>query len=210
MKPILFNTEMVKSILKGKKTQTRRPIELNIKKDNKSHSLNGAVFTIDNKLYFEHNLIENFSKYKVGDVFWVREPAKVIEINDYQDCFTFKYLADNKEETLSYLDKWENKDGMTVPRWVENCQDIPNGCIKEMARIFLKITNVRVERLQDISVRDIEKECGWRREIYSYSNKNKAFIRDYCDFWNSTAKDGYKWEDDPCVFVYEFERIHDV
>ena len=76
-----------------------------------------------------------------------------------------------------------------------------------MARIFLKVTNVRVERLQDISVRDIEKESGWRREIYSYSNKNKAFLRDYCDFWNSTAKDGFQWEDNPYVFVYEFERI---
>jgi hypothetical protein len=69
---------------------------------------------------------------------------------------------------------------------------------------------VRVERLQDISVRDIEKATGWRREIYSYSNKNKAFFKDYRDFWNSTAKDGYKWEDNPYVFVYEFERVYDV
>ena len=77
-----------------------------------------------------------------------------------------------------------------------------------MARIFLKVTNVRVERLQDISVRDIEKETGWRREIYSYSNKNKAFRRDYCDFWNSTAKDGYKYLDNPYIFVYTFEVIN--
>ena len=76
-----------------------------------------------------------------------------------------------------------------------------------MARIFLKVTNVRVERLQDIRVRDIEKETGWKREIYSYSNKNRAFYKDYRDLWNSTAKDGYKWKDNPYVFIYEFERV---
>ena len=221
-KPIIFNTEMVKAILNGRKTQTRRIVAnkiLNKIHKNDCYIQNGQIYgtcmcqgdpdgsggyEVDR---WEEIYTQSYSQYKVGDVLWVREPAKVIEINDYQDCFTFKYLADNKEETLSYLDKWENKDGMTVPRWVENCQGVPNGCIKEMARIFLKVTNVRVERLQDISVRDIEKETGWRREIYSYSNKNKAFLRDYCDFWNSTAKDGYKWEDNPYVFIYEFERI---
>ena len=211
-KSILFNTEMVKAILDGRKTQTRRVIPLK----NNDLIFTGFVVssTAKNREGYcafgknkERDLEFIKPHYKVGDVFWVREPAKVIEINDYQDCFTFKYLADNKEETLSYLDKWENKDGMTVPRWVENCQDVPNGCIKEMARIFLKVTNVRVERLQDISVRDIEKVTGWKREIYSYSNKNKAFFKDYRDFWNSTAKDGYKYLDNHYVFVYEFERI---
>ena len=207
MKPIIFNTEMVKAILDGRKTQTRRVFsKTQIKYFDYAQKL-GEMNSLDDLHKNDFSYILQFSKFKVDDLLWVREPAKVIEINDYQDCFTFKYLADNKEETLSYLDKWENKDGMTVPRWVENCQGVPNGCIKEMARIFLKVTNVRVERLQDISVRDIEKVTGWKREIYSYSNKNKAFFKDYRDFWNSTTKDGCKWEDNPYVFVYEFERI---
>ena len=214
-KPILFNTEMVKAILDGRKTQTRRAIKIKnkltrdwaittgvewLKVDLKDEKYPYSIRE-QNGAWNEYSLqdfIKKYSQYQVGDVLWVREPAKVIEINDYQDCFTFKYLADNKEETLSYLDKWENKDGMTVPRWVENCQGVPNGCIKEMARIFLKVTNVRVERLQDMNMYE---ETG---SLNIFKHKK------YYDNWNSTAKDGYKWEDNPYVFVYEFERIHDV
>lgn len=225
MKPILFNTEMVKAILNGRKTQTRRVVGYKLLNEiykNDCYIDDGQIFEscmcqgmpdgsggleVDR---WEEDVTTTYSKYKVGDTLWVREPAKVTEINDYQDCFSFKYLADDKEDELPYLDKWLNDNGMDVPKWVEKCQGVPNGCIKEMARIFLKVTNVRVERLQDISVRDIEKETGWKREIYSYSNKNKAFYKDYRDLWNSTAKDGYKWENNPYVFVYEFKRVYDV
>ena len=199
-KPIIFNTEMVKAILNGRKTQTRRVISLK----NNDLIFTGFIMSSTAKnregyCAFGKNKEQDLEfikpKYKVGDVLWVREPAKVIEINDYQDCFTFKYLADNKEETLSYLDKWENEDGMTVPRWVENCQGVPNGCIKEMARIFLKVTNVRVERLQDMNMYE---ETG---SLNIFKHKK------YYDNWNSTTKDGYKYLDNPYVFVYEFERI---
>ena len=213
-KPILFNTEMVKAILDGTKKQIRRPIKLNIKKDNKIHSLNGAVFTIDNKLYFEHNLIENFSKYKVDNILYVKEPCKIMTLkgchSDKSLILVYKYRNDitNTEYEIKLPDRFYKKDN-AVPDWVSwfGKTIIPTGSIKEMARIFLKVTNVRVERLQDIRVRDIEKETGWKREKYSYSNKNRAFYKDYRDLWNSTAKDGYKWKDNPYVFIYEFERV---
>ena len=201
-KPILFNTEMVKAILDGRKTQTRRVV-------NKEYL--GMADIDDNNIYvpredggYVNILNMTWSKYKVGDVLWVREPAKV-KSPPIATCkkLTFKYLADNKITEI-YIDD----DFDYSKKWIQRCQGVPNGCIKEMARIFLKVTNVRVERLQDISVRDIEKETGWRREIYSYSNKNKAFFKDYRDFWNSTAKDGYKYLDNPYIFVYTFEVIN--
>ena len=219
MKPILFNTEMVKAILDGRKTQIRRVIPL------KNNDLIFTGFVVSSTAKnregycaFGKNKEQDLEfikpKYKVGDVLWVREPAKVIEINDYQDCFTFKYLADNKEETLSYLDKWENKDGMTVPRWVENCQGVPNGCIKEMARIFLKVTNVRVERLQEAELQDICEEGypeGYQPFYFTSDLKRELHENKMDDWWinlwNSTAKDGYKYLDNPYVFVYEFERV---
>ena len=218
LKPILFNTEMVKAILDGRKTQTRRVIPL------KNNDLIFTGFVVSSTAKnregycaFGKNKEQDLEfikpKYKVGDVLWVREPAKVIEINDYQDCFTFKYLADNKEETLSYLDKWENKDGMTVPRWVENCQGVPNGCIKEMARIFLKVT-VRVERLQEAELQDICEEGypeGYQPFYFTSDLKRELHENKMDDWWinlwNSTAKDGYKYLDNPYVFVYEFERV---
>ncbi len=187
-KPILFNTEMVKAILDGRKTQTRRVIPL------KNNDLIFTGFVVSSTAKnregycaFGKNKEQDLEfikpKYKVGDVLYVKEKC----VDEYPNGFCFKEDYEEEEWNDKYL--------------------IKQYCNKLNARIFLKVTSVRVERLQDISVRDIEKESGWRREIYSYSNKNKAFLRDYCDFWNSTTKDGYKWEDNPYVFVYEFERI---
>ena len=209
MKPILFNTEMVKAILDGRKTQTRRVIPLK----NNDLIFTGFVVssTAKNREGYcafgknkERDLEFIKAKYKVGDILYVRETFNTFSNITMDNEVGVIYKADNKEVILPcnrdyeceyvFNDKW--KPSIHMP--------------KKYARIFLKVTNVRVERLQDISVRDIEKESGWRREIYSYSNKNKAFRRDYCDFWNSTAKDGYRWEDNPYVFIYEFERIHDV
>ena len=209
MKPILFNTEMVKAILDGRKTQTRRVIPL------KNNDLIFTGFVVSSTAKnregycaFGKNKEQDLEfikpKYKVGDVLYVRETFNTFSNITMDNEVGVIYKADNKEEILPcnrdyeceyvFNNKW--KPSIHMP--------------KKYARIFLKVTNVRVERLQDISVRDIEKVTGWEREIYSYSNKNKAFLRDYCDFWNSTAKDGYRWEDNPYVFIYEFERIHDV
>ena len=187
-KPILFNTEMVKAILDGRKTQTRRVIPL------KNNDLIFTGFVVSSTAKnregycaFGKNKEQDleFAKphYKVGDILYVKEKC----VDEYPNGFCFKEDYEEEEWNDRYL--------------------IKQYCNKLNARIFLKVTNVRIERLQDISVRDIEKATGWRREIYSYSNKNKAFFKDYRDFWNSTAKDGYKWEDNPYVFVYEFERI---
>ena len=193
-KPILFNTEMVKAILDGRKTQTRRVV-------NKEYL--GMADIDDNNIYvpaydggYVNILNTTWSKYKVGDVLWVREPAKV-KSPPIATCkkLTFKYLADNKITEI-YLDD----DFDYSKKWIQKCQGVPNGCIKLMARIFLKVTNVRVERLQDISFDDIEKEgVTFNLKI---NGKNKWKI-----LWNSTSKDGYKWEDNPYIFVYEFERV---
>ena len=201
MKPILFNTEMVKAILEGRKIQTRRAIPLK----NNDLIFTGFVMSSTAKnregyCAFGKNKEQDLEfikpKYKVGDILYVREPAKVVS-PPVETCkkLTFKYLADNKTTEIFIDDDFDYSK-----KWIQRCQGVPNGCLKEMARIFLKVTNVRVERLQDITFDDIEK-YGIKFNL-KINGKNKFKI-----LWNSTAKDGYKWEDNPYVFVYEFERI---
>lgn len=215
-KPILFNTEMVKAILDGRKTQTRRVV-------NKEY-LDMADID-DNNIYvpredggYVNILNMTWSKYKVGDVLYVRETFNTFSNITMDNEVGVIYKADNKEVILPcnrdyeceyvFNDKW--KPSIHMP--------------KKYARIFLKVTNVGVERLQDISDEDCIKEgivevtkdnqvfkfCIYDKKDYSstpWQDMPKNPQEVYKNLWNSTAKDGYKWEDNPYVFVYEFERI---
>ncbi len=151
-KPILFNTEMVKAILDGKKNKTTRVFsKTQLKYFDYAQKL-GEMSSLDNLHENDFAYILQFSQYKVGDVLWVREPAKV-KSPPIATCkkLTFKYLADNKITEI-YLDD----DFDYSKKWIQRCQGVPNGCIKEMARIFLKVTNVKFERLQDIGNKDLK------------------------------------------------------
>jgi len=201
-KPILFNTEMVKAILDGRKTQTRRVVKLphnNFRFDCFNDEYDGfsEAFFYDND---KDDYLKIKNKFDIGDIFWVREPARVFNSSDDKYMF-YEYLADNQEMEMQYPERYSQD----LPKWIANCQGVPNGCIKEMARIFLKVTNVRIERLQDIKFNDIHSEgCPVPYDILSMHGKELDW---WINLWNSTAKDGYKWEDNPYVFVYEFERV---
>ena len=164
-------------------------------------------------------------KYQKGDIVWVREPARVSSINN--NCngkLVFEYLADDglKPTCARYTvnlysidmpNRFLDKNGAVNRKWINLQQGIPNGCIKEMARIFLKITDVRVERLQDITLKDIRNE-GIKQNFLTKEETIKAGCQvntlgiDFVKLWNKTASKGYKWEDNPYVFVYEFERVN--
>ena len=194
MKPILFNnTEMVKAILDGRKTQIRRLI-----KNNKKAGLleNEGYFYRDKFSYTATNNFDDFgknkivklcSKYQTGDILYVKET-----FNLNGDCWgvayplKINYKADSKENGF----KWISSNIMR----------------KEYARIFLKVTNVRVERLQDIILDDIEKE-GFGNLTGFYNHDVDNALDWWEQLWNSTAKDGYKYLDNPYIFVYEFERV---
>jgi len=192
MKPIIFNTEMVKSILDDRKTQFRIPIKL---KDNTLTYTGYIVNSTDKKrcgkcsfgLNKEQDLEYVKPPYKVDDVLYIKETFALVNGGQY----IFK--ADDNEKKYESVDlniKWISAVHLTE---IES-------------RIFLKVTNVRVEKIQDISMQDVLKEG-----VSMQGNPDRHLLdtkSDWVENWNSTAKDRYKWEDNPYVFVYEFERIN--
>ncbi len=222
-KPILFNTEMVKAILEGRKNQTRRIVAnkiLNEIHKNDCYIQNGQIYgtcmcqgdpdgsggyEVDR---WEEIYTQSYSQYKVGDVLYVRETwcygSVVGEDDGYGNSESWlEQLQSNiDDEKIFYKADMEEaiKEGVSFRDviWKPSIH-MP----KKYARIFLKVTNVRVERLQDISKKDVLAE-GIREDAVNQFHPHTCLFE---ALWNSTAKDGYKWEDNPYVFVYEFERI---
>ena len=80
---------------------------------------------------------------------------------------------------------------------------------KEAARIWLKVTNVRVERLQEITIDGIRNEGISSMAVHA--GDMEIALKEWKNLWNSTIKktdlDSYGWEANPYVFVIEFIRI---
>lgn len=156
-KPILFNTEMVKAILEGKKTVTRR-----IKKSDKP-------------------------PYQVGDILYTRET--------WQHVCDAGYVYKATDPDWETTEDWKWRPSIHMP--------------KEAARIFLQVTDVRVERLQEMTVRDLIAEgAAYHFDVpCRISEKFDAFK----DLWDSTIKkealEHYGWDANPWVWAIEFKKL---
>ena len=202
MKSIIFNTEMVKAILDGRKTQTRRVFsKTQIKYFDYAQKL-GEMNSLDDLHKNDFSYILQFSKYQVDDLLYVKETFCIGAYANDGGCETNGYSSETyisqcsfDNNIIYYADAIDECDFSDLekdelPSWK------PSVHLKEKdARIFLKVTNVRVERLQDMNMYE---ETG---SLNIFKHKK------YYDNWNSTAKDGYRWEDNPYVFVYEFQRV---
>ena len=196
MKPILFNTEMVQAILDGRKTVTRRickdandctiPMIDFIDNDKRTYAVQSFY---DKKHEDPCSLAEVSMPICIGDILWVRETwGKGYEEGSYI------YKASDKLASL--------------PSFKESSRLIYHPSIhmpKEAARIFLKVTDVRVERLQDIT------EDGAKREGTIYPQGLNNWVSQFHILWDSTIKKAdlnkYGWSANPYVFVIEFEKI---
>ena len=190
IKPILFNTEMVRAILNGRKDATRRIVKGFIPDD----AVWGyTAFTpkgyISCRGTFADGYGEKFFKLpcESGDILYVRETFIQAAAH------TFWYKADDKS--------WMSKDLLWKPSI-----HMP----KEAARIWLRVTDVRVERLQEMTGQDVLKE-GLNSHVHpqaSYFDGNQREM--FEKLWNSTIKksdlDRYGWDASPYVWVIEFER----
>lgn len=190
IKPILFNTEMVRAILDGRKACTRRILKSGIPFDEKAEYWNVLKKGEWSGPICSEYFIKQGSPYKPGDILYVRETF--IRAADH----TFWYKADDE--------LWMSKDLLWHPSI-----HMP----KEAARIWLKVTDVRVERLQDITDDGAKAEgANWKngKNVGWEEKMKRTAVERFAEIWDSTIKksdlDRYGWNANPWVWVIEFER----
>jgi hypothetical protein len=198
MKPILFSTPMVKAIMEDRKTKTRRVINpqpvINLDDKRKVtipvNRMHGLIDTLG--FFSVEDYIKNKARYEVGNILWVRETWRPAEVkcNGGADYF---YYADGFSDASSKSEtgraKW--KPSIHMPR--------------KAARIFLRVTDVKIERLQDITEEDAEAEGV---KAYGQNNCSGTSARiAFAELWDGlNEKRGYGWRKNPWVWVYTFER----
>ena len=239
IKPILFNTEMVRAILDGRKTVTRRVIKPRnaIRAKKEGYKQGGYGLWIDPstdngdkqghiKDYSISDMwstwkwyIEHYAPYQVGDILYVRETwARLVTAKDGEmqsERYVYKATDEYPFGESGYIVKFRWKPSIHMP--------------KEAARIWLKVTDVRVERLQEITDEGCKAEGTNLDDWYDFDEwQHQAGDGCVADgipvvfetlrgffgstIWNSTLKsedeyDKYCWNANPWVWVIEFERI---
>ena len=211
-RPILFNAEMVRAVLAGTKTQTRRLV-----KPQPDWEQDGPIAC---ETYHPTKVRRNGEEYPgeavfgfateeegwkspyggPGDTLWVRETWKPTRsarsgINSF-----VRYRADDSRRDVAhylpgdYEDPW--RPSIHMPRWA--------------SRITLKVTGVRVSRVQDMSEDDaydegitLPDELRWEPELLDFDSKDA-----FRTLWDSlNTKPGTDWDANPWVWVIEFERL---
>lgn len=208
-KPILFNTEMVCRIQDGTKTVTRRVIKpqpFAVKQDKNAPCWCGHFVSESGKV------LPDKPPYCPGDILYVRETW-----GDYSECQPggagyYLYRADYPDGAKTY-----DFDGHVcdMPRWKSSIH-MP----REAARIFLRVTGVKVCRLQDITEEQAKAEGAVKAYPYidPATQKTEYMESEYGTYlagfeclWNSTIKPAdrslYGWDANPWVWVIEFERV---
>lgn len=218
-KPILFNTDMVRAILDNKKTETRRVIKFPVNKYTKMKPIADDLEIDQNPMlphpkkvcFVEKSFYCTEAKkpYLEGDILYVQEKWQyLLELDGneqiIEDTGRYYYAATD----LIPYDAYVDPEGITHQKtpWRPSIH-MP----KAAARIFLKVTDIRTERLQDIDGMGVLRE-GINSLVHpraGYFDKNLREIFGYA--WNSTIKkadqDRYGWEANPWMWVIEFKKL---
>jgi len=220
LRPILFSGPMVRAILDGRKTQTRRIVKLPSDAEQVKYwttpsrkPQEGYADPGVNYWTRRGNHIDPCPYGVPGDRLWVRESlthitsdpvtARPCDVHCYTASVPRGMSSANPYEP-NYLFphdgdpplKPKNMPGIFMPRWA--------------SRITLEVLRVRVERLQEISYADAEAEGidPLKTELYPHTNRGYKCQRAYRVLWDSiNAKRGYGWDKNPWVWVVEFRRI---
>ncbi|HEK2744527.1 hypothetical protein JEP37_02230 [Proteus mirabilis] len=221
---IIFNSEMVRAILDGRKKQTRRVMNnqpctlpeetISVQQDDFNFRWTGDLHN-DTSGWFTCPL------GKVGDRLWVRETWSVVSHEFDDDGLMIDYVPDRPTKAVREMPyghgyytghiiysadgdfTWGDDDGcidgrscwkpsIHMPRWA--------------SRITLEITNIRVERLNDISQSDAIAEGCWYGRGGGVPDKAITPSDQFPTLWEEIYGDG-SWSSNPWVWVIEFKRI---
>lgn len=211
-KPIIFSGEMVRAILDGRKTMTRRvvkpePVEV--------VEWNHGIFTPYKTVAPPKEIPQAIVKKpiacpygKPGDRLWVRE-AHLLDPPHNGEWDYYAYTDGAIENVDAIPEKYRS------PRWVMYAADKegvrqwrwrPSIHMPRWAsRITLEITNVRVERLQGISEEDAKAE-GMEIEI-QFPAETRPYGTEFRSLWDKINGKKYPWDSNPWVWVVEFKKL---
>jgi hypothetical protein len=203
-RPILFNGEMVRAILDGRKSQTRRPVKQNV-------YLAGKGFSKFNEKRIA-NLIAKCPFGQPGDILYMRSAFKVRYDEQREEAsWTSEGLYITTHGRPLRKDglpmKLGRKPAMHMPYWL---------CVERWP--ILEVTDVRVERVQDISEKDAIAEgiqdlggtglCWWDGTMQGTGKRCHANARTaFNHLWDSTYAKTYPWSDNPWVRVVSFKQV---
>ena len=213
-RPIIFKAPMVRAILDGEKTQTRRVVS------NKGCNLESATLSSieDGVFWFDLGgfLIPMSPRFEPGDILWVRETFQIVHFTkDPEDTYHAKKIPHTPfDEFIPGYKFWTPIYAAVNPAFDNDIDDRgfpwrPSIHMPKWAsRIRLRVTNVRCERVRKITNRDAMAEgIG---HLYGYTSDVPAAdgrIR-FAELWKSIyKKSGETWIANPWVWVYEFERV---
>lgn len=240
MKSIIFSSEMIRAIIAGRKTQTRRTVKnleyLNFRQFDSYErwqleyrftkpikgTLKGLVVSFANEAAAKSHFIADFCKYQVGDFLWVREsfypdPPHTGEWDFYEfddgtpHQMNIKAIPEKyrNPEHVIYKESWKGsplswKSPIYMPRWA--------------SRITLKITDIRIERIQETTEADaISEGCDAdsntleaRERWHNYCNPGNAIKGSHRSTFEKLWKKingAESWNNNDWVFVYTFEVV---
>jgi hypothetical protein len=197
-RPILFNTQMIKAILAGRKTQTRRVVKL----DGFSTITHEAIFNLpqqtqylylgkdDQTISVSEDCIDSICPYgRIGDILWVRETFQLIQ---EAGCDVPVYKASqNGQDWQNNSEGWTWKPSIFMPKWA--------------SRISLRITSVRIEPLHQISAADVRAE-GIGNSVFHLDGRILDPRQNYFALWREI--NGIEsYEKNPWVWVVEFKVL---
>lgn len=205
-KPIIMSAWSVLALLDKRKTQTRRPVKLDILNKFDICKKDGPLSYEDE--YGDHRHILEQAPYQVGDELWVKEAL-----------FGARPIPEVRPVMWYQADQMPVQVGDRVPQWRWKGDKLKNWYMpRAAARIFRTVTGVRCEYVQDITVEDVGAEGidvvaklpGIINAALTTDSK-RGLVRTVAkqlfeSLWNSIYKEPpYRWEDNPLNFVYDME-----